>query len=59
MRTNIPNKRHFVVAEEVSDQCCVTSAAAVTWLNVDVVDVQLMVIGYRNRNALMLQMRIG
>ena len=60
MRINIPqNKRHFVVAEEMRDRCVVTSAAAATCQNVDVVDVQLMAIGHRNRNALLLQMRIG
>ena len=60
MRINIPNnKRHFVVAEEVRDQCVVISAANDMWRNVDVVDVQLLVIGLRDRNALLLQMRIG
>ena len=50
MRINIPNnKRHFVVAEEVRDRCVVTSAATVTWRNVDVVDVQLLAIGHYNR----------
>ena len=51
MRINISNnKRHFVVAEEVCDRCAVTSAATATWWNVDVVDVQLLAIGHRNRN---------
>ena len=60
MRINIPNdKRHFVVAEEVRDRCDVTSAATATWRNVDVVYVQLLTIGHRNRNALLLQMRIS
>ena len=60
MRFNIPNnKRHFDVAEEVRDRCVETSAATATWRNVDVVDVQLLAIGHRNRNALLLQMRIG
>ena len=60
MRINIPNdKRHFVVAEEVRDRCVVTSAATATWRNVDVVGVQLLAIGYCNRYALLLQMRIG
>ena len=36
-----------------------TSAAIASWHNVDVVDVQLLAIGHRNRNALLLQMRIG
>ena len=59
MRINIPNnERYFVVAEEVRDQCVVTSAATATWRNVDVVDVQLP-IGHCNRNALLLQVRIG
>ena len=40
------------------DRCAVTSAATATWRNVDVVDVQLLAIGHRNRNALLLQMRI-
>ena len=58
MRINIHNReRHFVVAENVSDRCAVTSAAAVTWRNVDVVDLQLLVIVKRNRNALLHQMR--
>ena len=57
MRINIPdNKRHFVVAEEVSDRCVVTSAATATWQNVDV---QLLAIGHCDRNAMLLQMRIG
>ena len=60
MRINIiNNKRHFVVAEEVRDRCVVASAAAATRRNVDVVDVQLLTIGLRNLNALLLQMRIG
>ena len=60
MRINIPNnKRHLVVAEEVRDQCVVTSAATATWRNVFVVDVQMLAIGHRNRNALLLQMRVG
>ena len=60
MRINIPNnKRHFVVAQEVRDRCAMTSAATATWRNVDVVDVQLLAIGHRNRNALFLQMGIG
>ena len=53
------NKRHFVVAEEVRDPCVVTNAATATWRNVDVVDVQLLAIEHCNRNALLLQMRIG
>ena len=58
-RINIPNnKRHLVVAEEVRDCSVVTSAATATWRNVDVVDVQLLAIGHRNQNALLLQMRI-
>ena len=58
MRINIPNnKRHFVVAEEVCDRCVASSVAA-TWRNLDVVDVQLLAIVHRNRNALLLQMRI-
>ena len=60
MRINIPNnKRHFVVAEDVRDRCVVSSAATATWRNVDVVDVQLLVIGHRDRNAMLLQMRLG
>ena len=60
MRINIPNnKRHFFVAEELRDRCVVTSAATATRRNVDVVDVQLLAIGYCDRNALLLQMRIG
>ena len=60
MRINIPNnKRHFVVAEEVRDQCIVTSSAAAMWQNVDAVDVQLLAIRHHNRNAMLLQMRIG
>ena len=59
IRINISNnKRHFVVAEEVRDRCVVTSTAAATWRNVDVVDVKLLAIGRRNRNTLLLQMRI-
>ena len=59
MRINIPNnKRHFFVAEEELDRCVVTSAATATWRNVDVVDVQLLAIGHRNRNALFFQMSI-
>ena len=60
MHINIPNnKKHFVVAVEVHDRCVVTSTASATWRNVDVVDVQLLAIGHRNRNALLLQVRIG
>ena len=60
MRINIRNdKRHFVVAEEVRDRCVVTSDATATWRNIDIVDVQLLEIGHRKRNALLLQMRIG
>ena len=60
MRINIPNnKRHFVVAEEVRDRCVVTSVATAMWRNVDIVDVQLLAIGHRNRNDLLLLMRIG
>ena len=60
MRNNIPNnKRHFVVAEEVRDRCVVTSAATATWRNANVVNVQLLAIGYSNRNALLLQIKIG
>ena len=58
MRIKIPNnKRDYVLAEEVSDRCVVTSAA--TWRNVDVVNVQFVSIGHRNRNAMLLQMRVG
>ena len=58
MRINIPNnKRHFDVAEKVCNLCVVTGAAAATWRNVDVV-VHPLRIGHRNRNALLLQMRI-
>ena len=58
MRINIPNnKRHFVVAEEVREQCVVISAATATWRNVE--DMQLLVIEHRNRNASLLKMRIG
>ena len=53
------NKRHFVVAVEVRDRCVVTRAAAATWQNADVEGVQLLVNGHRNRNASLLQMRIG
>ena len=60
MRINIPNnKQHFVAAEEVRDRCVVTSAATAVYRNVDVQDVQLLAIGHCNRNALLLQMRIG
>ena len=60
MRIDIPNnKRHFVIAEEVRDRCVMTSAATATWRNVDVVIVQLLTIGHCDRNALLLQMRIG
>ena len=60
MRINIPNnKRHFVVAEEVRDRRVLTSAATATWRNVDVAEVQLLAIGHCNRNAFLLQMRIG
>ena len=60
MRINIAyNMRHFVVAEEVRDRCGVTNAAIATWRYVDVVYVQLVAIGRRNRNALLFQMRIG
>ena len=56
MGINIPsNRRHFVVVEEVSDQCVVARAAAATWRNVDVL---LLASGHRNRNALLRQMRI-
>ena len=51
--------RHFVVAEELRDRCVVTSAATATWRNADIVDVQYLAIGNRNRNAFLLQMRIG
>ena len=60
MRINIPNNmRHFFVAEEARDRCVVTSASTATWRDVEFVDVQLLTIGVRNRNALLLQMRIG
>ena len=60
MRINIPNnKRYVVVDEEVRDRCAVTSAATATWRNADVEDVQLLAIGHRNRNALLLEMMIG
>ena len=60
MRINIPNnKRHSVVAEEERDRCVVTSAGTAVWRNVDVVDMLLLSIGHRNRNAFLLQMRIG
>ena len=39
---------------EVRDGCVVSSAATATWRNVDVVDVQLLAIEHRNRNALLL-----
>ena len=52
------NRRHFVVAEEVRNRCVVFSAAAVSLRNLDVVDVQLLAFGHRNRSALLLQMRI-
>ena len=59
MRLNIPNnKRHIVVADEVCDRCFVTRAANATWRNVDVVGVQLLAIGHRFPNAMLLQMRI-
>ena len=59
MRINIPNDmRRFVVAKDVRDRCVVTSAATSTWQNVDVVNVQLLAIEQRNRNTLLLQMRI-
>ena len=45
------NKQRLVVAVEVRDRCVVTSAAAATWRNVDVVEVQLLAIGHRKRNA--------
>ena len=58
MRINISNnKRDFVVAEEKCDRCVVTSAANAAWRNVNVEDVQLLAIGHRNGNALLLQMR--
>ena len=48
MSINIPNnKRQYVVAEEVRHRRVVTSAANAMWRNVDVVDVQLLAIGYR------------
>ena len=50
--------RHFVVAEEVRDRCVVACAATATWRNVDVVEVQLLTIGHRNRNVMSLQMII-
>ena len=53
------NKRYFLVAEEVLDRCVVTSAASAKWRKVDVVDVHLLAIGHRNRNALLLQISIG
>ena len=59
MRTKISNnKRYFFVAVEVRDRCVVTIAATATSRNVDV-DVQLLAIGHRNRNVLLLQKRIG
>ena len=55
IRINIPkNKRHLVVAEEVRDRCVVASATTATWRNIDVVDVQLLAIGHRNQNSLLL-----
>ena len=52
MHINIPNNnQHFVVAEQVHDRCVVTNAATATWLNVDVVDVQLLAIGHCDQNA--------
>ena len=55
IRIDIPdNKRHFIIAEEVCDRCIVISAASATWLNVDVVDMQLLAIGHRNPNAFLL-----
>ena len=60
MCINIPNnKRQLVVVEEVGDRCVVTSTTTAMWRSVDVVDVQLLAIGHLNRNALLLQMRIG
>ena len=60
MHINFPNnKPQFVVAEEVRDRCVVTSAATAMWRNVVVLDVQLLAIGHCNRNALLLQLRIG
>ena len=60
MRINIPkSKRHFVVAQVVRDRCVVTSVATATWRNADNVDVQLLTIWHRNRNAFLLQMRLG
>ena len=60
MGINIPNnKRHSVLADQVRDRCVVTSAATVTWRNVYVADEQLLATEYCNRNALLLQMRIG
>ena len=60
MRIKIPNnKQHFVVAEEVHDRCVATSSATATWRNADVVDMQMLVIGHRNRNALLFLMRIS
>ena len=54
MCINIPNnKRHLVVAEDLHNRCVVTSAAAATWWNVDVVDVQLLAIGHPNQNVLL------
>ena len=47
------------MVEEVRDRCFVTSAATAAWRNVDVVDVQLLAIEHCNRNALLLQMRLG
>ena len=60
MRINNPNnKRYFVVTEEVGDRCVVTCAATATWRNVVGMDVYLLAIGHCDRNALLLQMRIG
>ena len=59
MHINISNNKQQFVVSEVYDRCVVTSAAATTWWNVHVVDVQLLVIGHRNQNTLLLQMRIG
>ena len=60
MRINIDNnKRQFVAADEVRDRCVVKSAATATWRNVDIVDVHLLAIWHCDRNALLLQMRIG
>ena len=53
------NKRHFVGAEEVRGRGVFTSVATATWRNVHVADVELLAIGHCNRNALLLQLRIG